>query len=117
MLNSFWGKFGERQNKATTVTVHEPSHLFSLLTNETLEISTTRLCTEDVLEVVDTSQDEAADKGSKVNIFIAAFTTCHARLKLYEALHILQQQVLYYDTDSVIYRWTPDYPAFPFVII
>lgn len=113
MLNSFWRKFGERQNKATTVTVHEPSHFFSLLTDDTLEIYTIRLCTEDVLEVVHTSQDEAINKGSKVNIFIASFTTCHARLKLYEALHSVQDQVLYYETDSVIYRGAPELPSIP----
>lgn len=113
MLNSFWGKFGERQNKATTITVQEPSHLFSLLTDDTLNISTIRLSNEDVLEVVHSSQDEAADNGSKVNIFIIAFTTCHARLKLYEVLHVLQHQVLYYDTGSVIYRWSPGLPSIP----
>lgn len=35
MLNSFWGKFGERQNKSVTATVQEPSHFFSLLTDDT----------------------------------------------------------------------------------
>ena len=60
-----------------------------------------------------TSEDEAAAKVSKVNIFIAAFTTCYARLKLYEALHTVQDQVLYYDTDSVIYRWSPGLPSIP----
>ena len=95
MLNSFWGKFGEHQNKSVTVTVQEPSHLFSLLTDDTLDISTIHLCTEDVLEVVHTSQHDATDKGTKVNIFIAAFTTCHARLKLYQAMHTVKQQVLY----------------------
>ena len=30
-----------------------------------------------------------------------------ARLKLYSYLNRLQEQVLYYDTDSVIYRWRP----------
>ena len=113
MLNSFWGKFGERQNKSVPVTVQEPSHLFSLLTDDTLDISTIRLCTEDVLEVVNTSQHDAADKGTKVNIFIAAFTTCHACLKLYQALHTVKQQVLYKNTDSVIYRWSPGQPIIP----
>ena len=42
---------------------------------------------------------------------MAAFTTCHSRLKLYESLDTLQQQVLYYDTDSVIYRWRPNQPS------
>lgn len=95
MLNSFWGKFGERQNKSVTGTVQEPSQLFNLLTDDTLDIPTTRLCTEDVLKVVHKSQHDAADKGTKVNIFIAAFTTCHAHLKLYQAMYTVKQQVLY----------------------
>lgn len=40
-------------------------------------------------------------------MFIVAFTTSHARLKLYGALHTLKEHVLYYNTDSVIYRWKP----------
>lgn len=39
----------------------------------------------------------------KTNIFIAAFTTAYARLKLYNELEKLGDKVLYYDTDSVIY--------------
>ena len=40
-----------------------------------------------------------------------AFTTCHARLNLYASLDTLQQQVLYYDTDSVVYKWHPGLPS------
>ena len=79
---SFWGKFGERINKTTTVTVKDPSHLFSLVSDAALDISTLRLCTDDILEAVYTSAHDNAVKGSKTNIFVAAFITCHARLKL-----------------------------------
>jgi len=34
-------------------------------------------------------------------------------VKLYEALDLLQQQVLYFDTDSVIYWWEPGLPDIP----
>ena len=108
---SFWGKFGERSNKPTTVTVKDPAHLFSLISDAALNISTLRLCTDDLLEAVYISVDDNAVKGTKTNIFVAAFTTCHARLKLYESLDTLQQQVLYYDTDSVVYRWRPGQPS------
>ena len=40
-------------------------------------------------------------------MFIVAFTTSQARLKLYGALETLKERVLYYNTDSVIYRWKP----------
>ena len=105
---SSWGKFGEQINKPTTVTVKDPSHLFSLVSGAALDISTLRLCTDDILEAVYTSVHYNAVKGTKTDIFMAAFTTCHARLKLYESLDILQEQVLYYDTDSVVYKWRPD---------
>ena len=110
---SFWGKFGERVNKPTTVTVRDPSHLFNLITDTTKEISTIRLCTDDVLETVYTSVQENAPKGTKTNIFVAAFTTCHARLKLYQSLDKIQHNVLYYDTDSIIYKWKPGQPSIP----
>ena len=43
----------------------------------------------------------------KTIVFIVAFTTSQARLKLYGALETLKERVLYYNTDSVIYRWKP----------
>ena len=85
--------------------------MFSLISDAALDISTLRLCTDDILEAVYISVDDNAVKGTKTNIFVAAFTTCHARLKLYESLETLQQQVLYYDTDSVVYRWRPGQPS------
>ena len=108
---SLWGKFGERINKHTTVTFKNPSHLFSLVSDAVLDISTLPLCTDDILEAVYTSVQDSAVKGTKTNIFVAAFTTCHARLKLYESLDTLQEQVLYYDTESVVYRWRPGQPS------
>ena len=110
---SLWGKFGERPNKATTVTIHNPSHLFNLIADTTKEIQTLRICTDDILEAVYTSVKDNAAKGKKTNIFIAAFTTCHARLQLYQYLDVLQRHVLYYDTDSIIYRWKPGLPSIP----
>ena len=79
-FHSFWGKFGERMNKPTTVTVRDPAP--TLISDSALDISTLRLCTDDILEAVYTSVNDNATKGTKTNIFVAAFTTCHARLKL-----------------------------------
>jgi len=51
-----------------------------------------------------TTAEEEYQRSFKVNVFIAVFTTSHARLKLYGALETLKERVLYYDTDSVIYK-------------
>ena len=65
------------------------------------------------LEVVYSNLRENQLDNGRVNIFIAAFTTCWARLKLYSYLEQLQQQVLYFDTDSVIFSWKPGQPDIP----
>ena len=87
--------------------------MFNILSDTTKEISTIRICTDDILETVYTHVDDNAPKGSKNNIFIATFTTCLARLKLYESLDLLNQQVLYMDTDSIIYKWRHGLPSIP----
>ena len=110
MLNSFWGKFGERPNKPTTKKIQNPVELYNLLYDPAIELSTLRICNEDVLEAVYTQSSDNILPSVKTNIFIAAFTTCHARLKLYSYLDQLKHQVLYYDTDSVIYQWAPGLP-------
>ena len=73
----------------------------------------TRILSADVIELAYKKIEEDAVKGSKTNIFIAAFTTCQARLKLYESLEVLGDRVLYYDTDSVIYTWKPGQTEIP----
>lgn len=40
----------------------------------------------------------------KTNIFCATFTTAYARLHLYDQLDKLGERVIYYDTDSIIYK-------------
>ena len=65
------------------------------------------------MEVVTTPLKEDLLDNGKVNIFIAAFTTCHARLRLYTHLETLGDRALYYDTDSVIYHWQPGQAEIP----
>ena len=42
----------------------------------------------------------------KSNVYIYAFITGYSRLKLCELLEKLQQQMLYYDTDSIVYVYS-----------
>ncbi len=103
MLNSFWGKFGENLRKSSTRQVTTPAELYALVTDPLKEVTGVRVYSDEVLEVVFTAADDECVENGKTNLFVAAFTTCHARLKLYSYLHAMQQRVLYFDTDSVIY--------------
>ena len=71
-----------------------------------------------MLEIVYNFIQESKPFQINTNIFIACFTTCWARLKLYDAIQQLQPaQVLYFDTDSIIYLWRPGMPESPLGII
>ena len=43
------------------------------------------------------------EQDASTNIFVAAFTTAWARLKLYGEMEKLGTAVLYHDTDSIVY--------------
>ena len=110
---SLWGKFGERQNKPVTHCITQPADLFRLLDDPVFQISAVRICSEDVMEVVTTTAGDECERSFKTNVFVAAFTTSLARLKLYEALDFLGDRALYYDTDSVNNKTKPGQEKLP----
>lgn len=63
------------------------------------------LISDDVAYVV--YKNIFAKPNPKGNIFVAAFTTAHARLHLYDAVSKLDKRVLYMDTDSVVFTHKP----------
>ena len=81
--------------------------------DESVIVKNVNVYSEDVLEVTTVKKEGAFAPTTKGNIFIALFTTAIARLKLYDALDQLQERVLYYDTDSVIYTTKPDQAQLP----
>lgn len=103
MLNSFWGKFGQRENQCKTSILHEPSEVFEFFTRSSIKINDLKHISEKAVVISWEQKEETANPLSTVNVAIAAYTTAQARLKLYEYLDILGEKVLYYDTDSVIY--------------
>ena len=113
MLNSFWGKFGEADNKPTTSTLQKVEDWEKLINDDTVIVKSVNVYSEEVLEVTTVKKEGACAPNVKGNIFIALFTTAIARLKLYEALDELKERVLYYDTDSVISKSKPEDETLP----
>ena len=109
----FIGKFAQRSNLTKTEMVHEPKRFFELLYSDEFEVSDARIVNDNTVEVQYKCVDEFVQQNNKVNVVIAAFTTAYARLKLYDLLDLLQERVLYYDTDSVIYVHKPNKPDPP----
>ena len=93
--------------------IHEPRDFYDLLYSPAVEVCDARLVNDETVEVHYRNTEEFAVPNNKVNVVIAAFTTAYARLKLYDLLDLLQERVLYYDTDSVIYVHQPGKPDPP----
>ena len=114
-LNSLWGKFGQRLNMTKSVLVNNIKDFYNVITNpqyedfNTMELGNkgdkTRKCLINYKV-----KDEYVENDYNTNIGIACFTTSSARLRLYGALETLNRQVLYFDTDSVVYIYDKTNP-------
>ncbi|XP_068671232.1 uncharacterized protein [Montipora foliosa] len=113
MLNSMWGKFGQRINKTQVREFTDPQPFIQFLYSDQHDVRYVSSLTEDRLKVHYKLQTHDVLPSPNLNIFVAVFTTCHARLRLYRALDHLGERVLYFNTDSVAYLHRPGDPAWP----
>ena len=104
-LNSFWGKFGQRLNMPHTAFFHdsEVDKYYQCISDPSIELKDFHIISEDMLQLTWENRKDMVKENYQTNIFLATFTTCWARLKLYTILEMLGNRVLYFDTDSVIF--------------
>ena len=109
-LNSFYGKFGQRTNMKKSVFIREPHILYQILSDSSKKIYDMHVMNEDILLLEYTVAEEFQRIDRKTNVVISALCSAYARVKLWGILNALGSRVLYHDTDSVIYTYTPDTP-------
>lgn len=102
-LNSLWGKFGQRDNLPQTKVVNDLKEFYEILLNDKLDNLSVEFVTEELVEFKYVYKTETVKTTPHSNIFIAAFTTASARMRLYDQLDNLGEDVIYCDTDSVVY--------------
>ena len=112
MLNSFWGKFGQRCNLTQTTYVDNPEQFMDMMTSDQQEIKNVRFVNDNAVQMDWVHSSDFIEPSSRTNVVIAAYTTAQARLKLYSYLRPLAKRVLYCDTDSVVFtvksgEWEP----------
>ncbi len=61
-----------------------------------------------VIQIFYQDKQELHEGGRDTNVVLGAFVTCYGRMKLYEELQKLDDRVLYYDTDSIIFISKPN---------
>ena len=107
MLNSFWGKFGQRTNLPQKTYVSDVTVFFDMMTGDNQEIKNVRFVNEEIVQVDWVHKEDFIDTSGITNVVIAAYTTAQARLKLYQYLERLDRRALYADTDSIIFTVAP----------
>jgi hypothetical protein len=88
--------------------IKDPQVYFDYLSSDEINVLDARFVINEMVELHYEYNNNFVEPNAKTNIAIAAFTTAYARLKLYGVLDQLQERVLYYDTDSVIFVSKPD---------
>lgn len=113
MLNSFWGKFGQRNTLSKTTFVKTKEDLTTMMLNPNITINDVLPITNDVLLVNWNEEENAILPSTMTSVVIAAYVTTIARMKLYSYLDTLGERVLYFDTDSVIFSERPGDTTLP----
>ena len=90
-----------------------PRAFHRFLNTDTLDARDVSVKNDHLVEVHYQHQQEEIPVSSNLNVFVASFITCWARDRLNEAIQLLGERVLYYDTDSVIYLEEPGQPNPP----
>ena len=109
-LNCLWGKFAQRLQLPKIRYLNEQEELYKVLEDSTIRVKGIELLDNndrpesDVILVNYQEKQEFVEDCPFGNVVLAAFTTAHARLHLYETLERLDSRVLYFDTDSIIYQ-------------
>jgi hypothetical protein len=96
-----------------TEQIRDPQVYYDYLTSDEINVLDANLVSDDMIEIQYEYTENFIAPNAKTNVVIAAFTTAYARLKLYAVLDMLQERVLYYDTDSVNFVSKPDDPEPP----
>lgn len=99
--NSQWGYLAMRTNKTQHKFITKPSDCFLMLSDKQHVIEMVDFSHDNILQVFYSKNDEFDYGSSNTNVVLAAFVTAQGRLSLYKELELLNDRVLYMDTDSI----------------
>lgn len=104
ILNSLWGKLCQNPNKLFVFFINDYEELLSHVCDKKYESVYFDVLNSNVARVICNCKEENNYKINKVCVSIGSYITCYSRLKLLESINKLNpKDVLYYDTDSIIY--------------
>lgn len=110
LINSLWGKLSMQPGKPQTRYITDTEEYFSFLRDTSLEILDALPVSDDM--VLTSFKIKNKIPSQFTNVAIASMVTSYARCWLFnKCISILKpEQVLYVDTDSIIFSTFPGYP-------
>ena len=88
--------------------ISDEAEYYRLVADPTRCLQNWHILSDDLIQLEFKQTENFVNECGNTNIFVATFTTAHARMRLYSVLDDLQERVCYYDTDSVVYIARPD---------
>lgn len=112
-LNSLWGKMGQQFVRDTATLFTSMVALGELLTGKLQLIKDLHVFSPHLGLLVTRDQPNAYAKvfQGNTNVALAVFTAAYGRMHLYRAMVQVQRQLIYFDTDSLIYDYQPTNPT------
>ena len=105
-MNALYGKFGQNSKQTHKEYIDNfPEVCNKVIYNDKIDPNwTINIVTDKMVYVTYEDKNEFIKTSYNTNIYIAIFTTAHARIKLLKMMQKLGRNVLYCDTDSVFYN-------------
>ena len=110
LLNSLWGKFGQKDDMPTNEYITDPSKWFRMLKKNIdgeIMLKSETMIDENTLYIQYVNKDTRISSLNTTNVGLAGMVTAQARLRLYKELYKLDDRVIYCDTDSIVYKHNP----------
>ena len=109
LLNSLWGKFGQRTNMKAYKFLTSFTDFTRNITDKTIVPLSWEVISSNIVEFGYTDDIDNTMEAEFISEITAVFTTANARIRLYDMLSFLHpSQILYYDTDSCYFLYDPD---------
>ena len=112
-LNNLWGKLSQRSNMTNHEFITEPQKFFEIMNDDIYTVGSVQIINEDCIYVSYCKKGNFEKPPPNTNSVLASFVTAHARIHLYHCLAQIGSRVLYCDTDSMIYEWSPGESKIP----
>jgi len=89
LLNSLWGKFGQRNNLTKTCLLKSPADYFSLVLDKKIDIAQIMPVCEEMMRVTYREKDSYIRENASSNVVVALYTTRFLFFSLTHAYNIV----------------------------